>query len=654
MNPYDFSASGLLLRSDEEYNRGDEEYKIAITAMGLSFGSLAISSKEKARTILRHGAPVDPEKEYEHIVERLGIEYTSVPDLGETPITNAALAVVKLAIFNSVNLDDVTEVDLATESAKELSKNRAVEIIKYVNMMSDALDRHGIHIGHLKERSNGAADRKAVHTNQHQSACDSAGQELYEDAKDGINLHSKKLLIASDHASYRKQRPEDETGGFGAVAMLIEPAATAKGGLLISSKFLGEANMDSMEFLKNVVYDIGGGISLINTDPIVMGNHSNYTYHFLAFNALLSAFKMANEHIRSIEDVAKYDLAWHVPYTNMPLDSIAYFYRHLSRINPELSAANEKELGVAEPLLPNFKRLETEFEFLHDIGEAYLPFSRIGEELSRISGSDLSETARNELASIYTAALERSLPQQAKLSALAMNRVIEKYNGEIGEDIVALIRSTAEGLLSASEKPSLSLKEVNLILEKLSSKITEFEKDDTKYNMALRRTEGHKALMEMTHTPESVEFSKYIGNIDTASAPLSLASLIANTENDKKICVNFYGSTSSDIWLMIEKRNIEDMKAAITANWKYEMERRRYINAEEYLDIERKRRIAPVANEGLPLFSTATFTDMNEEELLSQVRKMMDYSCSTVSNFSIAPEKSEVVSRVRSRSRNAE
>ncbi|MEM3227574.1 MAG: hypothetical protein QXK65_01335 [Candidatus Micrarchaeaceae archaeon] len=627
--------------------RKEDKCKIAITAFGLSFGNLAIDSQEKAKTIKRHGLPVDPEREYQHIKERLGVESTSVPDLGETPITNAAMAVIKLALFNGVDLGSITEVDLATESARELSKNRTLEIIKIVNEASAVLDKHGIHIGKLRERGDGNG-RKAVHTNQHQSACDSAGQELYEDAKDGMNPNSKKLLIASDYASYRKGRPEDETGGFGAVAMVIEPAVTARGGIFLSSEFLGEANMDSMEFLKNAIYELGNGISLINTDPIVFGGHSNFTYHFLAFEALIAAFSSEKEHINTIKDVTKYDISWHIPFPNMPQDSAGYFVRHLARRNPRMTEEIKMEVGEVEPLLPNFKRLEREFEFIHDIGETYLPFGRIKEEISRLSEptnkedeAQLSETTRKELVSKYIGALEKSLPQQAKLSAMAMRGVKEKYKSELDERISEAIESAASNLLEASKKPSLSIENIDAAIAGLVTLIDTFVKKDTAYNTSLRKTLSHRELVEDTHMREATLFSKEIGNIDTASAPLSIASLIANTDNDKNIMMGWYGSTSSFIWLMGEKRNISEMKAAIAANWDFEINRRHYITGEEYLRLEQKRRIAVVANENLPIFSS-TFYGTNEESLLQQARSIIEYSRSYGANRTLDTTKAKL------------
>ncbi len=621
--------SGFLRgRGIEEERSENGENKIAITAIGMSFGSLAISVSEKAKITLRHGKPVDPVREYEHILKRLGLNSNSVPDLGETPITLAAMAIIKAVVFNpNVSLDEITEADFATESARELSKNRMLEIIKCVNSASDALLKHGINIGHINERAVKEGDRKAVHTNQHQSACDSAGQEIYEDAKDGMSFKSVKLLIGSDHGSYRKRRPEDETGGIGAIAMIIKSANNADSGLFISSKLMGEANIDSMEFTKKVIYDIGEGLSIINTDPIVLGNHSNYTYHYLAYNAFRAMFGGIKNSPSSIEEIMKYDIAMHVPFPNMPIDSIAYFLRHLARMDTSLKESIKAQLKIEEPLLEGFTNLETEFEFLHDIGETYLPFSIIREEVDRLGKTDFSEHTKEELASRYILAVERALPQQAGLSAREMRRVIEKYGDMIGEQMRGIISSTVSRLESASKSTDpVTLSEIEAIIAPLYVAISTFEKNDTEYNAAMCKTSEFKKLAEGIHINEAVEFSKEIGNIDTASALLGIASSIYNADNNKPILIDFYGSTSSNIWLKGEKVNIKQMRQAIGANWKYEMDHRRFISVEEYLELDKARRAMPIANSDLPLSSSGLFMNINEEALLRSVKEMMVYS----------------------------
>ncbi|MGC8478878.1 MAG: hypothetical protein ACP5NE_03055 [Candidatus Micrarchaeia archaeon] len=639
-----------------EVEKGEdrEEYKIAITAIGMSFGSLAISSKEKAKTILRHGKPVDPEREYDHILKRLGAKSSSLPELGETPISLAAMAVIKAVIFNpGISLDEITEADFATESARELSKNRMLEIIKYVNAASDVLAKQGINIGHINERASGDLDIKAVHTNQHQSACDSAGQEIYEDAKDGMNPKSVKLLIASDYGSYRKRKPEDETGGAGAIAVIIKPAANAKGGLFISSKLLGEANIDSIEFLKKVVYDIGEGLSIINTDPIVLGNHSNYSYHYLAYNALKAIFKQMENPPSSIEGIAMYDHAMHVPYANMPIDSIAYFLRHLARNDLYLSESIRSQLKIEEPFLENFTNLESEFEFLHDIGEAYLPFTIIKEELDRLENADFSENTRKEIASKYANAVEKALPQQAGLSAEAMRKVLQKYGDMIGGKTKDAIASAISGLeaLSKSNAP-VKLSEVDMIIAPLNNLISAFEKEDMAYNASMKSTEEFKKLAEGIHIAEATEFSKEIGNIDTGSALLGIASSIYNANNDKPMLIDFYGSTSSNIWLKAKKVNIEQLRHAIGANWRYEMDRRRFISAEEYLELERSRKAMPIANPNLPISSSGLFMSINEEALLRSVKDMMVYSL-LLNGSKSAEGRKEAVEAVREKSKSA-
>lgn len=634
------------------------EYKIAITAMGVSLGSLAITSEERAKTITikRPKDPPDPEekarKEAQHIHERLGIDATSVPDNGETPVVLAALAVIKMALFNDFDLNTITEVNLATESARELSKNMTIKVIDYVNRASDILESNGIHVGHIKSD---------IHTNQYQNACASGMQEIFASAKDGLSTETKKLVITSDEAGYVEGTPPTESGGAGAIAFVLESSSNTTKGIFVSSKFLGAANTDSTEFVKNELLYLGAGLSIMNVHPILFGNHSNYTKLDLDYRALVSAMKATGIQLNKIEYVMAYDIITHNPYPVMATDSVAYFLRHLARTDPVLHDRLFEQTGMIETLLPGFKDLETEFEFLHKVGEVYIYFDKIMARdgaIDRLKASDLDQIVKSavsseieryklesathdhateqilssfeasakgiSLAKLLTKKIENpeALRQAASASADELKKIADDYR--VSGELLKLINDTSSGLTVAASDSGLNLDTINNVLTPLRKHIEEFEKHDTEYNALVRkRSSDFKKLVESMHVEEEIAYAKKVGNIDTGSSELALISHIVNTDNKKPILANGYGSTSTSLFGLMIARNIEEMKRVLKGNMDYEFSRRKEIKAESYERLmEQRHGISPV-NGDLPIAENAIRGYINKESLVRMAKDVI-------------------------------
>ena len=619
-----------------ENHMQQEEAKVIITAMGASFGSLAISSLERAKTIKRYDKGkgeyvyVDAENEYkQNIMRRLGIKSTTVPDLGETIVSNAVLAVVKMALLNDVDLDTITEVNFATESAGDLTKNLSLEVIDMVNRASDILGKHGINIGHLKERNSSGFDsaRKAVHSNQYQNACISAMQEIYACAKDGLSERSRKLIIASDYAEYAEFTSATETGGFGSIAFVVEPATNAKDGILVSSKFLGEANIDSNEFTKKVVLNIGAGMSIINTDPIVQGHHSNYTYLYLFYDALSSAFKTRSNLLWSMSEIMKYSLGMHIPLSEMPYTAVAYYLRHLARNDESLNESLGRQIGMADPMLDLFQDHRNAAEFMHKVVETYVNFEIMRENVRRIRESSLKDIAELLIGRMINS---EALKQASAEASAELSALVRKYSPE--KSIARAMKESAKNLAIVAKAETVTLETVVGAYKPISDKINEIGKrdlGDEGYNNAVKKTKEFGELAKALQIDEMAELSRVVGNIDSASAPLAMISHIINTDNSKRHLQGGYGSTSNSIVLLMEFRNIKAMADALKTNIEYEdlegkMGRRRFLTADEYVLIQEERKGMHSVNKKLPISKNNLFGHIEENALVDLAKELIE------------------------------
>lgn len=601
----------------------EEEYKVRISAMAFSLGSFSVSSAEKAKTILRNGVAVDPEREYKHILRRLGTLSTAFPEHGENIEAVAATTIIKLALFNNVDLDDFTEAEVFTESGEELSKNKMHAIMKLVNDASKELEKRGVKIGRLRQIKSGLGkngrERKAVHSNQHQNACASAGVELYEKAAGGGIPKGHKILgVSVDDSHYRPRSPSTETGhAIGGVAFALE--GVEKGdekGLLLSSKVIGESSIDSSEFLKNVVVKLGAGLSIMNTDPIVLGSHSNYTYLYLAYQALKSA--LGEELGGGLDEITKYDVVMHIPYPVMPKDAAAYFGRHMARHNEEMKASIRSQTGMEEPLIPDFDRLQSEFGFLHAIGEVYAPFEIVAESEDRIRNTVLSETAKQEVLRLFAQGVEKALPQAAELSANELRKIASEHS--VAGDYKRIILETAGRLDALSIRETLTNEEVRGAFKELSAKIAEFEKKDTEYNERVRGTKELERLTSEIHMNESHKIPEKVGNLDTGSALLGIISNVIYTENNKDILAVFYGSGSTVVLLKIRPGDVKEMKERLKANESYEFSRIRPLLADEFLKRDEERMGIVKINEELPIGANQLGSTVNGDALFVMAR----------------------------------
>ena len=282
----------------------ESERRLRIAAISYYTGELSITSDEKAKTIKGIS---DFALEAEKVKKGLGIYAGSVANVGETPITAAAMAIVKMSLSYNVKLSEIQNLYYNTESPNDISQNNGIAVINAVNQMSRVLKQQSkIDIGDLSE---------SVIVMHSQSACVSGVATL---SNIGINgIRGKSIVVTSDDARYKFGTNADETGGFGAMVLLLDPNAAR--GIAISD-MVGSSRSNVVDFIKPIDYptDEDKGVSTVSKYAVVFGKYSEYVYMLHTYKAMKQLFEKSKININDLSSFTeKYAIVGHVPYPGM-------------------------------------------------------------------------------------------------------------------------------------------------------------------------------------------------------------------------------------------------------------------------------------------------------------------------------------------------
>ena len=557
--------------------------RVAITGMAFALGSKVIPIREKVRTIHKTDSEgkmtdekVDPADEFSKAMNGLGIESSSVAGKGEDIITCGTRAVLNLCFLYGLKLNEINTLTFATESPEDASRNHAIEIVKEVNKISAKLLKAGIEIGELD----------TMNSTNHQSACVAGVASLSDMAFRGVV--GKAIIVTSDDAKYQLGSKADETGGFGATAILVEDATVAKRGLFISNEILGHYSRSVPDFLKPIlnVIDERLGVALVNKYPIVFGEYSEYVYLLDTYKSMKKAFAANSKNINDFSEIKdNYVLISHTPYPKMPEKSLAYLLRHFAHKKPELEAKLEHEMeemarkegktAMKEPLLDGFSNLETTIKFIVDVEGFYVHLSSILESTER-----MNSILRDEA----IVKVEEELRSQAKF--ISQNLIGELKEAKVkfavsGELLSAMDATIAKlELLKSNEHGIANIKEAFEGIHKITDAYIKLDKE---YNKAVRKTETFKQLAKEMHIEESVKYSRRIGNIYTGSSFIALMSYLAsNTDEWRTIGFSGFGSGSQSHYSELRAQDVGYMVTAIQKNAEVEFKNQAKISAEEY------------------------------------------------------------------------
>ncbi len=589
--------------SSEILNAKREEFEsyVTITGIAVSLGTTKISTLEKVKTI-KSGA-VEVQAEAEKVVKGLGIKSTTVANIGENIITNAALAVVKLILSYGVDPADIKTLVVATETPQDISESMAVEVKDAVNKVLAALNRRGYSFGQFEPLAQ-------LHV---QSACASAGLAISNFALNGIN-GGKAIVVATDSAEYALHTPPDETGGFGSVAVLLEKTSSNTNGIMLSSK-IGHFSRKVPDFLKPIIKDLYGetGLELVAKYPIVFGKFSEETYFLADYESVKSIMREMGKSISDLSLHNSLSFISHIPTVAMPEKAFAYLFRHFTRYDSELKSRLEAELGgAAEPFLDGFTRIEDELSFIMDFNGLYYSLVGVPKELDARLG------ARDKNGNVELA--ERMLNANRDLILrYIQNETREiaaryKPTGELGASFISVI----ENLESLRSSERTTLQQLDDAFKPARDIIAAFEAADNDYVKRIRSTTIFKEYKKRMSIDESVRISSMTGNLYTGSAPLGLASYLSYSDfaSTNDILMMFYGSGLETSTIYGKPRNIEKMIETVKRNVDTELNSLREISAGEYESI-RKNSVLLGASRPAPLISNSMFRMMhvNEAEL---------------------------------------
>jgi 3-hydroxy-3-methylglutaryl CoA synthase len=524
------------LERDNAKNRSNG---IGITGIS-RYVSLFLPAREKAKVI--EGIS-DIKSETDKITMGLGFTGYSIANVGETAITAAAIAVVKLAIEYNVDLSKIKNLWYSTETPSSLAANDAVAVRDAVNKISKILKERGIvDLGVLEPED----------LRHNQSACVSGVESIFSTAALG-EVSGDTIVVTSDIAYYRWGSKEDETGGFGSTATLIRK---------INNKI--------------VKY------------PIVFGEYSNIKYEFNAFVAIEKALRSKEINLNDKSFFDKIIFAAHTPYPIMPQKALANFIIHFMRADadfrekvfadiknvlakdPKLSAKYNGKLVI--PYIDGFETQRETFEFILDVEGLVLKLKEEAE------ARKLSGYAENH----YSAA-----KASAKAKALLdyMDGFREKFSIKQGSELDRLF-GTAEEKLNVIEAKGGSLDDFINAFSEIGAYINSYIERDAALNSIIRKTDTYKDIAKRINVDESLRLSRNTGNLYTGSAFQSLMSLVAYSEPSKlenrHILFTGFGSKEGAYVILLEPQNIKALSSIMLSSIEYEEQQRNYISAEEY------------------------------------------------------------------------
>ncbi|MDE1850911.1 MAG: hypothetical protein KGH54_03925 [Candidatus Micrarchaeota archaeon] len=543
---------------------------VNITAITCSLGRLIIDAENKAITI---EGKKSVEDEIAKMRKGMGIESSTVADYGEDIITEAALGVVKYALYYGQRLDDVKKVVLVTESGLDLSKNPAISVIKLVNEIGNKLRESGHEIGTLSPNVRLSG----------QSACVSGVANLADMAVGGSLGSGKMIIVTTDNALYKYGDKADETGGFGVTVTTLEGSEAAKGkGLSVSASMMGSQSRDVWDFYKPILNMVKKetGIDLVSKFAIVNGDHSEYAYLSAAIGSLKKAFIGREDELRDFDAFKKkYVLVPHIPYPTMPRKDIAYMLRHFSRHDTRVRETMEAQVGGKEPFLEGFDNLEGELKFIVDIQALFTMADGILKLVDRL---DDPELRRKVLDKSNTHAKDIAEGMIQKLEEIEKRyRLCEKLKNAVHH-----AKANLTEVMEGREIMGGGIYDVVYSFNRINKIINAFIEKDKEYTKRLREAPLFCELAADLKIDEAIALSKKTGNIYTGSAFLALMSYIANTENNGKDIIFFgYGSGYEGYVCVLRAREIEEMRGTIRSNIQLEFKNKEPINAEQYTRI---------------------------------------------------------------------
>jgi 3-hydroxy-3-methylglutaryl CoA synthase len=560
------------LERDNAKNRSNG---IGITGIS-RYVSLFLPAREKAKVI--EGIS-DIKSETDKITMGLGFTGYSIANVGETAITAAAIAVVKLAIEYNVDLSKIKNLWYSTETPSSLAANDAVAVRDAVNKISKILKERGIvDLGVLEPED----------LRHNQSACVSGVESIFSTAALG-EVSGDTIVVTSDIAYYRWGSKEDETGGFGSTATLIRKINNNTAALRIT-KYRGSSQGDHPDFDKRILKnsDERSGIAKIVKYPIVFGEYSNIKYEFNAFVAIEKALRSKEINLNDKSFFDKIIFAAHTPYPIMPQKALANFIIHFMRADadfrekvfadiknvlakdPKLSAKYNGKLVI--PYIDGFETQRATFEFILDVEGLVLKLKEEAE------ARKLSGYAENH----YSAA-----KASAKAKALLdyMDGFREKFSIKQGSELDRLF-GTAEEKLNVIEAKGGSLDDFINAFSEIGAYINSYIERDAALNSIIRKTDTYKDIAKRINVDESLRLSRNTGNLYTGSAFQSLMSLVAYSEPSKlenrHILFTGFGSKEGAYVILLEPQNIKALSSTMLSSIEYEEQQRNYISAEEY------------------------------------------------------------------------
>ncbi|MDE1856118.1 MAG: hydroxymethylglutaryl-CoA synthase family protein [Candidatus Micrarchaeota archaeon] len=591
--------------------RDGDNPKVAITGMYLALGNAQVEIEQKVKTIYQvdektgrlTDKKVDEVKELGKARDGLGIESSSVADLGEDTITGAVRSVLGLCFQYNLNLNDVRHFFFASETPDDGSKANTIDIAAEVNKASKELLAAGIDIGMLKPQT-------AIHN---QSACVAGVADLADMALRGIN--GKALIVTSDNAKYQLGASADTTGGFGSVAVLVEPADTVKSGIFLSSKAVGRESRSISDFLKPVedVINEKNGTAIINKYPIVFGEYSEAAYLLLTYRAARASMIEGG---RSIEDmkfiIENMVLVPHMPYPTMPKKILSYYIRHRARSDPSLKESLSAQIKdkdgklIAEPFLAGFNNLERTLKFIVDV-EGYVVKLRSTMESFERSREVLSEKIIHEK--------ERKIQNCIEYVSGVIVKELEDVIGSYGLSgkMLLEVQSTIKRL-QTMHNDSNTLEDVCEAFGSYGDArgagrsgilglIKEFRLADKEYNKKLQDTAEYKQMYKALHIGVVSEYGKKVGNIYTGSTFMALMSYLGNNVDgfDREIWLSGFGSGSESYSIRGKAINPEPLATNIKQNFWVEFTQQKKLTAPEYEAIRCSEKVPDANGKGIEL-----------------------------------------------------
>jgi 3-hydroxy-3-methylglutaryl CoA synthase len=618
----------------------------AISAIAFYVGEHMIKSEELVKTIKNLSTEQEINDEASKVRYGLGMSSNSVGNVGETAITSAALAVVRLALAYNFNLSEFDGVEYHTETPNSIAANNARAVMRAVNRFSKKLDEISIHIGRLHE-----VKEPSSHS---QDACHSGVASLTRIARLG-HVAGKKLVIMSDKAGYQFGTPPTETGGDGAIVFVVEEVIGKKGlALLPLTGAFGEDYPDFDKLLVSRHDTEITGQGNVSKLPIVFGMPSQFEYIFDTYKALKIVAAEAKIDMTNPKFLDDYVIIGHVPYPGMVKKAYANLLVHFMRYDNALKEKVLLEAGLSKdyalPVLNGLESQERSFEFVHDVTKLVLKLEQQRELIKR------GETQQIEL-------IRDNSREIAAYEIDMLDELIAKYNIKRGSDIRRVFAETEKKLKKIAVQGG-DLEELigafSTLYEydderpkenKSQAYVNLYMQDEINFSSRLRKTATYRELAKTGNLDEVLKLPSENANLYTGSAPLSLISYLVfadeNTVARKKIILVGYGSGAGSSALIVEPEEVMGMRRVLTRMLHFDEQIRKsllpegqngYITADEYKTARLEKRLSRFIGKEAPLITDVLNGDfhINKERAQKYATEFVEY---------VRAEKLEAVAR---------